>query len=207
MMAGILVACCLLVANAAALSARAPVHAIAPASRQAIAPARALAPRMDELWDSLRSRIASTDGDGPPVLGVEDIGADQMGPQDVVEHVLKSLKSDTDAGLTAFLQFSLSTDGEPVDHLGQLQPGFFCKPDELGDYLGSSADGRYRIITTLGEYKCMGAPRSTDMSRGAEQKLLVRSEADWKELFVNLRLMPFEPVPRWVITSIYMSGN
>ena len=192
----------LLSVNAAAYGLRAPFPSV-----HAVASARASTPRMDELWDSLRSRIASTEGDAPPVLGVEDIGADQMGPRDVIDHVLKSLASDTDAGLTAFLQFSLSNDDKPEDHLGQLQPGFFGEPAELGDFLGSSAGGRYRILTALGEYKCMGAPRTMDMSRQEEQKLLVRAGDDWKDLFVNLQLMPFEPVPRWLITSIYMSGN
>ena len=66
---------------------------------------------MDEFMDSLRSRISQTQSaDTVPVLGVEDIGADQMGPADVVEHVMKSLRAGPEQGFTAMLQFSLSFD-------------------------------------------------------------------------------------------------
>ena len=47
----------------------------------------------------------------------------------------------------------------------------------------------------------------------AVQKLLVRRDgANWQDLFINMVLAPANPdggtpVPRWMVTSIYMSGN
>ena len=172
---------------------------------------RAPAPRLaDDLAAEFARRVAAdSEKKTLPVLGVEDLGADVMGPIEVVDYVMKGLAGGPEVGLAAVLQFSLKVDGPPEDELGQVRPGTFGDPAAFGEYLGSAGNGRYTIMNRLSEFKCMGVPDTSDMGRQAVQKLLIRSdEGNWKDLFLNMRLMKeFEPAPRWVITSIYMSGQ
>ena len=108
------------------------------------APALHLSMSSDEaLWASLKARIAVTEesAGAPPPLGIEDIGADCMGPADVVEYVMRSMKADADAGAASLLSFAVKYDGDKTeDHLGQLQPGCFGTPAALlSSLLGSNS--------------------------------------------------------------------
>jgi hypothetical protein len=152
-------------------------HALAVGAVGAIPLLRCTAPALhvsmssdEALWASLKARIAVTEesGGAPPPLGVEDIGADCMGPADVVEYVMRSMKADADAGAASLLSFAVKYDGaktevchtcfepqtsrrpqsrllltrlEPPiwqDHLGQLQPGCFGTPAALLAYYRTS---------------------------------------------------------------------
>lgn len=43
-----------------------------------------------DLWASLRARMETTEA---PPLGVDEVGADCMGPQDVVAYIMKSMSA------------------------------------------------------------------------------------------------------------------
>jgi hypothetical protein len=76
-------------------------------------------PSDEDLFAALRKRTEGGD-DAPPPLGPDDVGADQMGPSEVVEYCMKSLKADPDGGCRALMSFAVKfDDGEPVDRLGQ----------------------------------------------------------------------------------------
>jgi hypothetical protein len=82
-------------------------HALAvgaiPLLRCTAAPALCVSMSSDEaLWASLKARIAVSEDESaaPPPLGIDDVGADCMGPSDVVEYVMRSMKADADAGAT-----------------------------------------------------------------------------------------------------------
>ena len=174
----------------------------------------------DDLMASLRERIqrqeSGAKGGAPPIpLGPDEVGADSMGPQDVVDYVMRALVANdqpsTNNGLRTLLGFSVAhEDGQQEDKLGQVQPGCFASPEALENFFSSSS--RYDCLSALDEYKPMGPPTFSNMSRNAVQKLLVRSDgANWKDLFVNLVLSKTQvgesEVPRWLVVSIYMSGN
>jgi hypothetical protein len=97
--------------------------------------------------------------------------------------------------------------------LGQVQPGCFANPDELRSFFASHE--RYETLSCLSEWKCMGSPDFSDMSRKAAQKLLIRREgANWEDLFINMQLAEVAtpgdaalPTRRWLITSIYKQGT
>ena len=96
------------------------------------------------------------------------------------------------------------------DFVGQLQPGYFADPQAFMDYI--AAQPRYHTLTALEEYKCMGTPDFSDMSRKAAQKLLVRRAGkNWEDLMINMRIVEVEtaekPTRRWVITSIYKQNG
>ena len=176
------------------------------------APALHLSMSSDEaLWASLKARIAVTEesAGAPPPLGIEDIGADCMGPADVVEYVMRSMKADADAGAASLLSFAVKYDGDKTeDHLGQLQPGCFGTPAALLAYYRTSP--RYTILADMHEWKCMGPPDTSNYARSAVQKLLVRGDrGNWEELFVNMQLAEVaEGVgKRWLITTIYKQGS
>ena len=176
------------------------------------APALHLSMSSDEaLWASLKARIAVTEesAGAPPPLGIEDIGADCMGPADVVEYVMHSMKADADAGAASLLSFAVKYDGDKTeDHLGQLQPGCFGTPAALLAYYRTSP--RYTILADMHEWKCMGPPDTSNYARSAVQKLLVRGErGNWEELFVNMQLADVaEGVgKRWLITTVYKQGS
>ena len=84
-----------------------------------------------------------------------------------------------------------------------------CRFAELSDWLASHK--RYSTLTRLDEYKPMGTPDMSDMSRKAAQKLLVRRDgANWEDFFINLQLVEVEKpmaAKRWVITSVYKQGE
>ena len=98
-------------------------------------------------------------------------------------------------------------DSKSEDSVGQLLPGSFDEPAALLQYF--DANERYSSLLSLSEWKCMGAPDFSNLSKIAKQKLLVRRDgANWEELFINMELIPSEVVgKRWVITSIYKQGS
>ena len=150
-----------------------PVH-----RSTAPAPRIAMAASDDDLWASLKARIAVTEeaGTAPPPLGVEDLGADVMGPTDVVEYVMKSIRADAEVGAKNLMSFAVRyDDGVQEDNLGQLQPGSFGAPAALVDYWRGHP--RYAALADLDEWKCMGTPEFSNMSRNAAQKLLVSATA------------------------------
>merc|ERR1712060_140252 len=122
---------------------------------------------------------------------------------------MEALKqSNGEASCKALLGFSLKAlDAE--DSLGQVQPGSFSDPAAMCDFLANQK--RYRTLMMLEEYKVMGPPNMSNMSRGAEQKLLVRRDgANWEEFFITMQLIETElagvATKRWVISSIYKQG-
>lgn len=95
-----------------------------------------------------------------------------------------------------------------------MQPGHFDAPGALSAFF--SREARYETLARLEEWKCMGAPDFSDMSRKAVQKLLVRRDgANWEDFFINLTLADVAapgdelgmPRKRWLITSIYKQGG
>jgi hypothetical protein len=178
---------------------------------------RAAAARMaadDDLMASLRARMNKEGSGAPAPLGPDEVGADQMGPADVVDYIMRSLAAgnepEADNGLRVLMGFSVAyDDGQQEDTLGQVQPGCFSSPDALRTFLAS---GRYEPLCDLEEWKPMGTPDMSNMSRQAAQKLLVRRDGDnWKDFFINLTLgqavVGERNVPRWLVSSIYMSGQ
>jgi len=174
----------------------------------------ASAPSDDDLFASLRSRLSQTEDSAalPVPLGPDEIGADAMGPSDVIDYCMRSLRADAQAGSKALLAFAAKED-QMEDHVGQLLPGFFSDASEFVTHLASQP--RYETLTCLSEFKCMGTPDFSDMSKRAAQKLLVRRDgANWEEFFVNLQLTKVEseaesalPRMRWIIISIYKQGT
>ena len=82
------------------------------------APALRVMMSSDEaLWASLKARIAVSEDESaaPPPLGIDDVGADCMGPADVVEHVMRSMKADADAGATSLMSFAVKYDGDKTE--------------------------------------------------------------------------------------------
>ena len=82
------------------------------------APALSVVMSSDEaLWASLKARIAVSEDESaaPPPLGIDDVGADCMGPADVVEHVMRSMKADADAGATSLMSFAVKYDGDKTE--------------------------------------------------------------------------------------------
>ena len=91
------------------------------------------------------------------------------------------------------------------------------RPKSLEDYLASHP--RYETLTKLEEWKPMGPPDMSDMSRKAAQKLLVRRDGATSAscMFTkkSSQLAPPEgsdasvalPTKRWLITSIYKQGT
>ena len=216
----------------------APVHRAA-ASRPAARAQRSIQmslPSDEELFASLRSRIGQAEAGGaadsasgaPPPVGPDEVAADCMGPSDVVEYCMRSLlaKQGDDASEAArvLMAFAIKvTEGKAEDFVGQLQPGYFSDPATLCKYL--SGQPRYETLTRMEEYKCMGTPDFSDMSRKAVQKLLVRRPGkNWEDLMINMQLVevgatgainaagslgdgPAPKTRRWLITSIYKQGT
>ena len=187
------------------------------------ASANMLLPSDDDLFASLRARMEkSENGDKgmPPPLGPDEVGAECMGPQDVVDYCMKSMLAQVEGcstdGCRAMLAFAVKMEDKPEDFVGQLQPGYFNDPQAFIDYL--AAQPRYHTLTQLDEFKCMGTPDFSDMSRKAVQKILVKKAgANWEDLMVNMQMVEVEspdadaPAPakkrRWLITSIYKQGS
>ena len=126
----------------------------------------------------------------PPPKGPDEVGADLMGPADVVEYVMSSMAAAAserqfDIGAKVLLSFAVSCkEDKPEDFVGQLQPGHFADPAQLTSYL--AAEPRYETLTLLDEWKCMGIPETSDMSRKAVQKLLVRRDGkNWEDFFIK----------------------
>ena len=97
-------------------------HALAvgaiPLLRCTAAPALCVSMSSDEaLWASLKARIAVSEDESaaPPPLGIDDVGADCMGPSDVVEYVMRSMKADADAGATSLMSFAVKYDGAKTE--------------------------------------------------------------------------------------------
>ena len=208
-----------LVLVAAVLAARcSALHMRLPASRMIRAPTTRMVSD-DDLMASLRARLSTQEsgekGGAPVPLGPDEVGADSMGPMDVVDYIMRALvandKPSTNNGLRTLLGFSVAhDDGQQEDKLGQVQPGCFGSPEALETFF--SSHNRYSSLSALDEFKPMGPPTTSNMSRNAVQKLLVRTDgANWKDLFVNLSLSKTQvgesEVPRWLVVSIYMSGN
>jgi len=170
-----------------------------------------------DLFAALRKRTQKADEDGPPApLGPDEVGADAMGPQEVVTYIMRSLKVDQGedkVGLKALMSFAVKyDDGRAEDTLGQVQPGHFTSPAAFAEYL--SSEPRYQTLNELSEWKPMGQPDFSNMSKMAAQKLLVRREGgNWEELFINMQLAEVGgdqgglPRRRWLITSIYKQGT
>ena len=109
---------------------------------------------------SLRARLDRDQSGGTVTpLGIDDVGADKMGPIDVISYCMEALKAssvDGDLnGCRVLLGFSVSAE-DVIDYLGQVQPGAFSDPAVLRSYL--SAQPRYISLVSLSEYKCMGVP-------------------------------------------------
>lgn len=143
---------------------------------------RAPSPRLtsdDDLMASLRSRLQTDDKSVLRPLGPDEVGADQMGPADVIDYVMRSIAQDPEAGLRVLLGFAVSDQDSSgcIDSLGQLQPGSFGSPAELREFLAADATGvGYETLTALEEWKAMGPPDMSNLSRSAAQKLLVRRD-------------------------------
>ena len=183
---------------------------------QAVRAAKLLMTSDEDLMASLKARMENQETSSPPApLGPDEVGADSMGPNDVVEYIMRSLAQheDINEGCRVLMAFSIAhDDGQQVDSLGQLQPGCFGSPDQLSSWLASSPAGRYRPLTDVAEWKPMGQPDMSNMSRNAAQKLLVRMDGEnWKDLFLNLILADAQVgdmvTKRWMITSMHMSGQ
>ena len=144
-----------------------------------------------DLFASLRARMDDPAKQGmPPPKGPDEVGADAMGPADVVDYVMSSMaaaarENQFDSGAKVLLSFAVSCkDGKAEDFVGQLQPGHFEHPGQLTSYL--AAEPRCETLTMLDEWKCMGAPETSDMSRKAVQKLLVRRDGkNWEDFFIK----------------------
>ena len=169
----------------------------------------------DDLFAELRARQSgakdASQSGAPPPLGPDDVGADSMGPAEVVEYCLASLQASSEAGAKALMSFAVKYDdgSGAEDKLGQLQPGHFGDVVAFATFLAGHE--RYETLTQLEEYKCMGPPELKNSARGAAQKLLVRRDGrNWEDLFVNMQLADMGPdavTPRrWLITSIYKQG-
>ena len=169
-----------------------------------------------DLFASLRKRTeTATEEEAPAPLGPDEVGADQMGPSDVVSYCLRAIKAGSEEdfdGLKALMSFAVKhDDGRLEDLTGQVQPGSFGTPAELFAYLKQHP--RYQTLAQLSEWKPMGSPDTSNMSRNAVQKLLVRREgANWEDLFINMQLAEIKgtgdmPTRRWLITSIYKQGT
>ena len=183
--------------------------------RTAATPVVMSLPSDADLFASLSARIAKADEGGVQPLGPDDVTADKMCPKDVVMYCMRSLREGTDDGMRALLGFAVRVDdgSKCEDMLGQLQPGYYTDPADLRAFLEEHP--RYRTLVSLSEFKCMGPPELSDVSRRAAQKLLVRRDGkNWEDLFINMRLAEMQqnekdpetgaPAPRrWLITSIY----
>lgn len=110
-----------------------------------------------DLMASLKARLKATT---PPPLGIDGLGADSMGPHEVISHVMSALlKRD----FRTVLGFSAKDDGAVEDTLGQVVVGAFTTPDQLNSFLASHT--RYATLTRLTEWKPIGRPDMTSMSR------------------------------------------
>jgi len=157
-------------------------------ARRDLAERRAGTPLMlddAELMASLRARLET---DSPVPLGIDDVGADSMGPSDVISRVMEAMRK---GDFVALLGFSVKADGSVEDPLGQLSVGAFGSADELRGFLAKHE--RYSTLTKIEEWKPMGPPDMSSMSRKAAQKLLVKRDGgNWEDLFINMQV--FEPV-------------
>jgi len=161
----------------------------------------------EDLWASLRQRVTAGESGAAPVLGPDDVGAADMGPSDVIKYVMNSLIADSAEGARVLMSFA-ARDDKQEDSLGQLAPGGFGSPDELINFFNGHE--RYASLTRLEEWKPMGGPDLSNLSRNAAAKLLVRRPGrNWEELFVNLVLVECEGPARkrWLITNIYKQGT
>jgi hypothetical protein len=213
-----------LIVNGHGLLVLSPVtHAPAGYQRVSVMPTRCQQSRMmcslpsdADLFAALRQRMAAQESDAAPApLGPDDVGADQMGPADVVSYIMKSMKAAQEVpeqGLKALMAFAAKTGGDKAeDHVGQVQPGYFSEPSALAGYL--AANPRYQTLLKLSEWKPMGPPDLSNLSRSAVQKVLVRREgSNWEDLFVNMQLAEIKgdqgelSTRRWLITTIYKQG-
>ena len=171
----------------------------------------------EDLFASLRARMDKSEGQAgaPPPLGPDEVGADMMGPNDVVDYLMRSLVHNEDPapdnGFKTLMGFSVAhDDGLKEDTLGQVQPGCFQSPEALRTFLLENE--RYDSLGGLEEWKTMGNPEMSMMSKNAAQKLLVRKDgSNWKSMFINMKLgeatVGEKTVPRWLVVSIYMSGQ
>jgi len=173
-----------------------------------------------ELFASLRQRVSRSEEGMPPPKGPDEVAADTMGPSDVVDYCMKSLLAQAAAaaegcstdGCRTVLAFALKVADKMEDFVGQLQPGFFSDPQAFTDYI--AAQPRYNTLTRLEEYKCMGTPDFSDMSRRAVQKVLVRrAGSNWEDMMINMQMVevdgdePTKKSRRWLITSIYKQNS
>ena len=123
--------------SASLLLSKYAIGFVAVATTPAVAPQRAVSvsmqlPSDDELFASLRARVSVADSKTamPPPLGPDEVGADCMGPTDVIEYCMKSLRAQAADGCStdgcrAFLAFAVRMTDKAEDFVGQLQPGFF----------------------------------------------------------------------------------
>ena len=122
----------------------------------------------------------------------------------------------TTDGCRTMLSFAQKVSDKAEDFVGQLQPGYFTDPQAFVDDM--AAQPRYQTLTRLAEYKPMGTPDFSDMSRKAVQKLLVRRDgANWEDLHINMQMVEVEEhsgadkkpgkTRRWLITSIYKQNS
>ncbi len=120
----------LLIANAHGLVVR-PSSAAVP-SFVTRAPSRHQHARMcslpsdADLFASLRKRTAAQESDAAPApLGPDEVGADQMGPAEVVSYCMRSMKVKQDGawqGLKALMAFAVKYSGDKAeDYVGQVR--------------------------------------------------------------------------------------
>lgn len=140
------------------------------------------------------------------------VGAENMGPADVVSYCMRSITQEAEQGSKTLMSFAVKAEDKPEDFVGQLQPGYFQTPQDLIGYWTSNP--RYETMARMSEWKPMGPPDFSDNSRKAAQKLLVRRDgSNWEELFINMQLVATGgdesvlPTRRWLITSIYKQGT
>jgi hypothetical protein len=159
----------------------------------------------DDLFASLRARVdKSSEEKGLRPLGPDEVGADCMGPTDVIDYVMNAMLQQR---WEILLGFAAAVEGAPEDFLGQVQPGAFSSPEGLTAFL--KKEERYRVLLEITEWKPMGTCDLSNLSREGSQKLLVRPESgNWEELYMKLVLVPhLEYSKRWIVTSIYKSGT
>jgi hypothetical protein len=152
--------------------------------------------------------------------GASDASGGEMGPQDVVAHVLNAFRPGDDEdddvwqfsntqqevagtafqGARVLVSYSVKTRSK-FDDVGCLQPGGFGYGAVLEDYLLANDD--YRTFALLSEWRALGPPESGG-ERCVVQKLLVRQkDGNWEEARMTLELCDTPRGERWLVRSVY----
>lgn len=183
-------------------------HALAhrrPQVRSTRAAVRCETPSDSDFFASLRSRVerSASKGEIRP-LGPDEVGADSLGPDDVIAFVMDALVQQR---FDVLLGFSQRADSGALDFLGQLQPGGFSSTEGLTEFMRK--EERYRTLLEISEWKPMGPVGLSNLSRNGEQKLLIRpASGNWEDLYVRVAIIPhLVTSKRWVITAMHKAGS